>query len=197
MRTAEITRYTSETKIHLVLNLDGTGQHQIATKVGFLDHMLELFTRHGRFDLELTCDGDVEVDSHHTVEDVAICLGRAFSECLADRKGIFRYGQMDLPMDEALVICAIDISGRGIAVVNLDIPSEKIGSQFDTELVEEFFIAFARELGASIHFHQLAGKNSHHIVEACYKGFGRALSQAVVINPETADEIPSTKGTIL
>lgn len=197
MRTAEITRYTSETKIHLVLNVDGTGQHQIATKVGFLDHMLELFTRHGRFDLELTCDGDIEVDSHHTVEDVAICLGRAFSECLADRKGIYRYGQMILPMDEALVICAIDISGRGIAVVNLDIPSEKIGSQFDTELVEEFFIAFAREFGASIHFHQLAGKNSHHIVESCYKGFGRALSQAVAINPETADEIPSTKGTIL
>ena len=197
MRTAEITRYTSETKIHLVLNLDGTGQHQITTKVGFLDHMLELFTRHGRFDLELTCDGDVHVDSHHTVEDVAICLGRAFSESLADRKGIYRYGQMILPMDEALVVCAIDISGREMAVVNLEIPSEKIGSQFDTELVEEFFIAFARELGASIHFHQLAGKNSHHIVEACYKGFGRALSQVVAINPETADEIPSTKGTIL
>lgn len=159
--------------------------------------MLELFCRHGRFDIELVCDGDVHVDAHHTTEDVAIALGRAFSEALGERRGIKRYGSFLLPMDESLVMTAIDISGRGIAVVNLDIPSEKIGTQFDTELVEEFFIAFARELGAAIHFHQFAGKNSHHIVEACFKGFGRALGQATSIDEVAPDEIPSTKGTII
>ncbi|MGX7204163.1 imidazoleglycerol-phosphate dehydratase HisB [Enterococcus pingfangensis] len=196
MRKAEVIRQTSETKIQLALTIDGTGQQTIKTKIGFLDHMLELFVRHGRFDLELTCDGDIEVDAHHTTEDIAIALGRAFSESLGERRGITRYGSMLLPMDEALVMTAVDISGRGMAVVELDIPSEKIGQQFDTELVEEFFIAFARELGATIHLHQIAGKNSHHIVEACFKGFGRALGEATAVNQQAPDEIPSTKGTI-
>lgn len=197
MRTASVTRNTTETKIQLTLTIDGTGQQKFQTGVGFLDHMLELFCRHGRFDIELVCDGDVHVDAHHTTEDVAIALGRAFSDALGERRGIKRYGSFLLPMDESLVMTAIDISGRGIAVVNLDIPSEKIGTQFDTELVEEFFIAFARELGAAIHFHQFAGKNSHHIVEACFKGFGRALGQATSIDEVAPDEIPSTKGTII
>lgn len=196
MRKAEIIRNTSETKIQLALTIDGTGQQKIKTGIGFLDHMLELFVRHGRFDLELFCDGDIEVDAHHTTEDIAIAIGRAFSDSLGERRGITRYGSFLLPMDEALVMTAIDISGRGMAVIELDIPSEKIGTQFDTELVEEFFIAFARELGATIHLHQIAGKNSHHIVEACFKGFGRALGEAVAINQAAPDEIPSTKGTI-
>lgn len=196
MRQTEITRNTTETKITCKLNIDGSGQHKIQTKIGFLDHMLELFTRHGRFDLELICDGDVEVDGHHTAEDVAIVIGRAFSKCLGDRRGIMRYGSMLLPMDEALILAALDISGRGIACLQLEIPAAQIGG-FDTELVEEFFIAFARELGAAIHLQQLAGKNSHHIVEGCFKGFGRALAQAVAINLAAPEEIPSTKGTIL
>lgn len=196
MRTANITRNTSETKITCKLNIDGTGKQQIKTKIGFLDHMLELFARHGRFDLELNADGDVWVDGHHTAEDIAIVLGRAFSEALGDRRGIVRYGSMILPMDETLVVAALDISGRGIACLNLAIPAQRIGD-FDTELVEEFFVAFARELGAAIHLQQLAGKNSHHIVEACFKGFGRAVADAVAINQLAPDEIPSTKGTIL
>ncbi|GCF93492.1 imidazoleglycerol-phosphate dehydratase [Enterococcus florum] len=197
MRKAEIIRNTSETKIQLKLNIDGTGQQKIKTGVGFLDHMLELFARHGRFDLEIVCDGDVYVDAHHTTEDIGIAIGRAFSEALGERRGIKRYGSMLLPMDEALVMTALDISGRGMAVVELAIPTEKIGQQFDTELVEEFFIALARELGATIHLHQVAGKNSHHIVEACFKGIGRALGEAVTINQAAPDEIPSTKGTII
>jgi imidazoleglycerol-phosphate dehydratase len=196
MRESSITRNTNETKIKLTLNVDGTGQSKINTGIPFLDHMLELFTRHGRFDLDLVCDGDVAVDGHHTTEDIAICLGRAFSESLGDRRGIKRYGSMTLPMDETLIIGAVDISGRGMAVVRLEIPTEKIGN-FDTELVEEFYIAFARELGAAIHLHQLAGQNSHHIVEASFKAFGRALGQAVAIDSAAPDEIPSTKGTIL
>jgi imidazoleglycerol-phosphate dehydratase len=196
MRKAEATRNTTETKIHLQLTIDGTGQQSIKTGVGFLDHMLELFVRHGRVVFSLVFVGDTEVYAHHTTEDVAIAIGRAFSESLGERRGIKRYGSMLLPMDEALVMTAIDISGRGMAVVELAIPSEKIGQQFDTELVEEFFIAFARELGATIHLHQIAGKNSHHIVEACFKGFGRALGEAVAINQAAPDEIPSTKGTI-
>ncbi|MFV0557071.1 MAG: imidazoleglycerol-phosphate dehydratase HisB [Enterococcus sp.] len=196
MRQAEIKRDTTETKIALKLNIDGTGQQKIATGVGFFDHMLELFCRHGRFDIELICDGDVEVDAHHTVEDVAIVIARAFSDALGERRGIIRYGSMNLPMDETFITCGIDISGRGFAVVNVEIPNERIGT-FDTELVEEFFIAFARELGAAIHIHQLAGKNSHHIVEASFKAFGRALAQAVAIDEKAPNEIPSTKGTIL
>lgn len=197
MRKAQITRNTAETNIQLSLAIDGKGDSQIQTGVGFLDHMLTLFAKHGRFDLRISCEGDIQVDAHHTVEDVAIVLGRAFSQGLGNRKGITRYGSMLLPMDEALVMSAIDISGRAMAVVELHIPSEKIGTQFDTELVEEFFIAFARELGATIHLHQIAGKNSHHIVEATFKGLARALSQAVAINPAAPEEIPSTKGTIL
>lgn len=197
MRKAKITRNTAETNIQLSLAIDGKGDSQIQTGVGFLDHMLTLFAKHGRFDLRISCEGDIQVDAHHTVEDVAIVLGRAFSQGLGNRKGIIRYGSMLLPMDEALVMSAIDISGRAMAVVELHIPSEKIGTQFDTELVEEFFIAFARELGATIHLHQIAGKNSHHIVEATFKGLARALSQAVAINPAAPEEIPSTKGTIL
>ncbi|EOT44177.1 imidazoleglycerol-phosphate dehydratase HisB [Enterococcus columbae] len=197
MRKAKITRNTAETNIQLSLAIDGKGDSQIQTGVGFFDHMLTLFAKHGRFDLRISCDGDIQVDAHHTVEDVAIVLGRAFSQGLGNRKGITRYGSMLLPMDEALVMSAIDISGRAMAVVELHIPSEKIGTQFDTELVEEFFIAFARELGATIHLHQIAGKNSHHIVEATFKGLARALSQAVAINPAAPEEIPSTKGTIL
>lgn len=196
MRTAEITRNTSETKIKLKLTIDGTGQQKIVTKIGFLDHMLELFTRHGRFDIALECDGDVAVDGHHTTEDIAIVLGRAFSQALGDRRGINRYGSMILPMDETLVLVALDISGRGMACLNVAIPASQIGG-FDTELVEEFFIAFARELGGTIHLQQLAGKNSHHIVEACFKGFGRALAEACAINEVAPNEIPSTKGTIL
>ncbi|HJF20026.1 MAG TPA: imidazoleglycerol-phosphate dehydratase HisB [Enterococcus columbae] len=197
MRKAQITRNTAETNIQLSLAIDGKGDSQIQTGVGFFDHMLTLFAKHGRFDLRICCDGDIQVDAHHTVEDVAIVLGRAFSQGLGNRKGITRYGSMLLPMDEALVMSAIDISGRAMAVVELHIPSEKIGTQFDTELVEEFLIAFARELGATIHLHQIAGKNSHHIVEATFKGLARALSQAVAINPAAPEEIPSTKGTIL
>ena len=197
MRKAQITRNTAETNIQLSLAIDGKGDSQIQTGVGFFDHMLTLFAKHGRFDLRISCEGDIQVDAHHTVEDVAIVLGRAFSQGLGNRKGITRYGSMLLPMDEALVMSAIDISGRAMAVVELHIPSEKIGTQFDTELVEEFFIAFARELGATIHLHQIAGKNSHHIVEATFKGLARALSQAVAINPAAPEEIPSTKGTIL
>ena len=196
MREARITRNTTETKIDMYLQIDGSGKQRIETNVGFFDHMLELFARHGRFDLDLTVDGDIHVDAHHTVEDAAIVIARGFSDALAQRRGIVRYGSFHLPMDEALVVCAIDISGRGMAVVDLAIPTQQIGS-FATELVEEFFVAFARELGASIHLHQIAGKNSHHIVEACFKGFGRALAQAVAIDQTAPDVIPSTKGTIL
>lgn len=196
MRQATITRATSETDISLKLTIDGTGKQEIKTGIGFLDHMLELFCRHGRFDIVLSCNGDTYVDAHHTAEDVAIVLARGFSEALGERRGIQRYGTMHLPMDEALVLCALDISGRGVAVVELQLPAERLGT-FETELVEEFFIAFARELGAAIHLHQLAGKNSHHIIEASFKGFGRALAQAVAIDKQAPDEIPSTKGTIL
>lgn len=196
MRTATITRKTSETAIQATLVLEGTGKQEISTGIGFFDHMLELFCRHGRFDLQIVCEGDTYVDGHHTVEDVAIVLGRAFSESLGDHTGIKRYGTVCLPMDEALVLCGIDISGRGIAVPEFSIPSQQVG-EFATELVEEFFIAFARELGAAIHFQQFAGKNSHHIIEAGFKAFGRALAEAVAINEQAPDEIPSTKGTIL
>ena len=195
MRTAEIIRNTSETKITLALNLDGTGVYDNQTGVGFLDHMLDLFARHGRFDLRVNCDGDTWVDDHHSVEDVGIALGTAFRQALGDMRGIIRYGSMLLPMDEALVLCAADISGRAALGWKMDIPTEKIGT-FDTQLVKEFWLAFVRSLGASVHFQQLAGENSHHIVEAMFKGAGRALAQAVKIDQAHADEIPSTKGTL-
>lgn len=196
MRTADISRATEETTVSVSLNLDGSGIYDIDTGCGFLNHMLELFARHGRFDLTLTCRGDVEVDYHHTVEDVAIVLGRAFSEALADRAGICRYGDVTLPMDEALVLAAVDISGRPYAVCALDVPTEKVGD-FDTELVSEFLWGFARSLGAAVHVRRLSGENSHHIIECMFKALARALKQAVAIDEKYANEIPSTKGTIL
>jgi imidazoleglycerol-phosphate dehydratase len=196
MRSASITRNTQETQIQLTLTLDGSGRCAVSTGCGFLDHMLELFARHGRFDLELTCHGDLHVDAHHTAEDVAICLGRAFDQALADRRGIARYGSIILPMDEALILAAVDISGRPALGYALDIPAQRVGD-FDTELVKEFLLALSRTMGASIHLRQLAGENSHHIIEGAFKALARALRQAVTVDPACADEIPSTKGTIL
>ena len=195
-RTASAARVTDETSIELSLSLDGTGMYDIDTGCGFLNHMLELFARHGHFDLTLRCRGDVQVDYHHTVEDVAIVLGRAFSEALADRAGINRYGHIILPMDEALVLAAVDIGGRAAVGYALDIPTEKVGD-FDTELVKEFALAFSRSLGASIHLRSLAGENSHHIIEGAFKALARALRTAVAVDEKFASEIPSTKGTIL
>ncbi|MGI6029173.1 MAG: imidazoleglycerol-phosphate dehydratase HisB [Candidatus Heteroscillospira sp.] len=195
LRCAEIERATAETEIYLALRLDGRGTADVDTGVGFLDHMLTLFARHGRFDLTVKCKGDVNVDDHHSVEDIGICLGQALSEALGDCLGINRYGQMLLPMDEALVLVALDLSGRGCLGCALDIPTEKVG-QFDTELVEEFLLALTRAGKFTLHVRSLAGKNSHHIIEACFKGLGRALRQAVSIDPALAGEIPSTKGLL-
>lgn len=196
MRTAEIERFTTETKIRCRLNLDGNGTYDIQTGCGFLNHMLELFTRHGRFDITLGCEGDTYVDYHHTVEDVGIVLGRGFAKALGDCRGIARYGSMLLPMDEALVLAALDISGRASLQYGLDIPTQKIGD-FDTELVQEFFAAFTRGLGMTLHLRQMAGENSHHIAEAAFKGCARALAAAVAMDPCGMNEVPSTKGTIL
>lgn len=195
MRTAAICRKTAETAIDLTLTLDGRGTSRISTGVGFLDHMLTLFARHGRFDLTLTCQGDVQVDDHHTVEDVGIVLGQAFAQALGDKAGIVRYGSMLLPMDEALVLCALDLSGRAMVRYGLTPPTQKVGT-FDCELVQEFFWAFARSAGAAVHLRQLDGENSHHILEAAFKAFGRALRQAVSIEEAFRDEIPSTKGIL-
>lgn len=196
MRTSEIKRTTKETDIALSLCLDGTGKAEIRTGVGFLDHMLTLFASHGRFDLSVCCTGDVNVDDHHSVEDVGICLGQALREALGDCRGITRYGSMLLPMDEALVQCVLDISGRGYLVYHAEIPSQKVGT-FDTELVEEFFLALVRSAGLTLHIRQLDGRNSHHIIEAMFKAFGRALSAAVKIDESRRDEIPSTKGNLV
>ena len=195
MRTATCNRKTAETDISLSLNLDGTGKSEIKSGVGFLDHMLTLFARHARMDLALTCAGDTNVDDHHSVEDIAIALGEALKDALGDKRGIVRYGSELLPMDEALVLCAIDLSGRSCLRYSANIPSQKIGS-FDTELVQEFFTALARTAGITLHIRQLDGENSHHIVEAMFKALGRALKQAVAIDPAFADEIPSTKGVL-
>ena len=195
MRTAEIKRNTKETKICLSLNLDGTGQSHIDIGVGFMDHMLTLFAKHGKFDLNVTCAGDVQVDYHHTVEDVGICLGKAFAEAIGDKKGIIRYGDCTLPMDESLILSAVDISGRSGCYYALDIPAEKVGD-FDTELSQEFFIAFTRDAGITLHLLQLAGFNSHHIIEGAFKSVGRSLRKAVAIDKDFANEIPSTKGTL-
>ena len=195
MRTATCNRKTAETDISLSLNLDGTGKSEIKSGVGFLDHMLTLFARHARMDLALTCVGDTNVDDHHSVEDIAIALGEALNDALGDKRGIVRYGSELLPMDEALVLCAIDLSGRSCLRYNANIPSQKIGS-FDTELVQEFFTALTRTAGITLHIKQLDGENSHHIVEAMFKALGRALKQAVAIDPAFADEIPSTKGVL-
>lgn len=195
MRTAEIKRDTNETKITLTLNLDGSGISKISTGVGFLDHMLTLFARHGSFDLSVTCKGDVEVDDHHSTEDIGICLGSAFAEALGTMAGINRYGNIILPMDESLILCAADISGRSYLGYGLQIPTEKVGT-FDTELVEEFFLAFTRKAGITLHFQQLAGTNSHHIIEGAFKAFGRVMKQAVAVDPSLGGQIPSTKGVL-
>jgi len=194
MRRAQLTRKTGETEISLTLTVDGKGRSTVDTGCGFLDHMLTLFARHGGFDLDLSCKGDTYVDDHHSVEDVGICLGSAFSEALGDLRGVTRYGHIILPMDEALILVAVDLSGRGHLAYQLDIPTEKVGS-FDTELVEEFFIAFVRKAGLTLHIQQLAGKNSHHIIEGCFKAVSRALRSAVSLQPGS-DEIPSTKGVL-
>lgn len=195
MRTAEISRKTAETDVYVSLCLDGSGNSEISTGVGFLDHMLTLFAKHGRFDLVVNCKGDVDVDDHHSVEDIAIVLGQAFKNALGDMRGICRYGDIILPMDETLILCAIDISGRSFLGYGLDIPTEKVGT-FDTELTEEFFAGFVRNLPTSLHIKQLAGTNSHHIIEGTFKAFGRTLAKAVKIDEEFADEIPSTKGVL-
>ena len=196
MRTSEISRNTAETKIALKLNLDGTGKANIDTGVGFLNHMLTLFAAHGKFDLTVKCAGDVEVDDHHSVEDIGIVLGTAIAQALGDKRGIRRYGSMLLPMDEALVLCAVDLSGRSCLRLTADIPSEKIGT-FDTELVEDFFLAVTRSAGMTLHIRQMDGTNSHHIVEAMFKAFGRALREAVSIDESLGGEIPSTKGVLV
>jgi imidazoleglycerol-phosphate dehydratase len=195
MRTSTITRKTAETDIKLTLNTDGTGTSNINTGVGFLDHMLTLFARHGRFDLSLSCVGDTHVDAHHTAEDIGLCLGAAFAEALGDMKGITRYGDITLPMDEALVMCAIDISGRSFLAYGLELPAGKVG-KMDTELVEEFLAAFVRKANITLHIRQLAGTNTHHIIEACFKALSRALAKAVKIDAAYKDEIPSTKGVL-
>lgn len=195
MRCASIDRKTNETDISLALNLDGSGKTEIATGVGFLDHMLTLFARHGHFDLTVACTGDTNVDDHHTVEDIAIVLGSALAEALGNKAGITRYGSFLMPMDEALVLCALDISGRATLRYGLNPPSQKVGT-FDTELVEEFFMGFTRAAGVTLHLRQLDGTNSHHILEAAFKGFGRALAQAVAIDPALEGAIPSTKGVL-
>ena len=195
MRTAEIIRKTAETDIRLTLNIDGTGKSKTETGVGFLDHMLTLFAKHGRFDLEIVCNGDTEVDDHHTVEDIGIALGEAFFKALGDKKGIYRYGDIILPMDEALILAATDLSGRDFLGYGLDIPAEKVGT-FDTELVEEFFLGFVRNAKCNLHIKQLSGVNSHHIIEGTFKAVARVLKQAVSIDENFKDEIPSTKGVL-
>ena len=195
MRTAQIARKTAETDIALKIDLDGTGESSIETGCGFLDHMLTLFSKHGRFDLTLKCVGDTNVDYHHTTEDIGIALGEAFKTALGDKRGITRYADITLPMDEALVLCAADISGRGLLRFNLPVPAQKVGD-FDTELVEEFFWGFVRNSGVTLHIKELDGTNSHHIIEAAFKAFGRVMRAAVKLDPEAMDEIPSTKGVL-
>lgn len=195
MRTANIQRNTAETSIKLTLTLDGSGNAKIASGCGFLDHMLTLFARHGRFDLSVTCSGDTQVDDHHTVEDIGICLGQAFAQALGDKRGIVRYGSMTLPMDEALILSAVDISGRSYLAYDLELPTQKVGT-FDTELTEEFWQAFVRTAALTLHIRQLAGKNSHHIIEGTFKSVARSLRQAVNIDSAFADDIPSTKGVL-
>lgn len=195
MRTASIQRDTKETRIALTLDLDGTGKATIASGCGFLDHMLELFARHGDFDLSVTCHGDTQVDGHHSVEDIGICLGKAFTQALGDKRGVTRYGQFLLPMDETLVLCAVDLSGRDYLGWAVELPAAKVGD-FDTELAKEFWLAFERNCPASVHIRELAGENTHHILEAVFKGMGRALKMAVAPDPRHANEIPSTKGVL-
>lgn len=195
MRLVKIERQTKETNILLSLDLDGTGESEVNTGCGFLNHMLTLFAKHGHFDLNISCTGDVEVDDHHTVEDIGICLGQAFRDALGEKKGIMRYGSMILPMDEALILSSVDLSGRSYLGYELAIPTEKVGT-FDTELVLEFWLAFVRNSESTLHIRSLSGMNSHHIIEGAFKSVARALRQAVAIDSSCADEIPSTKGVI-
>ena len=195
MRKSEIRRKTAETDITLSLQLDGTGKSEIDTGCGFMNHMLTLFASHGRFDLHVVCRGDTDVDYHHTVEDIGICLGDAFAQALGDKRGIHRYGDIILPMDEALILSAVDFSGRSFLGYALDIPTEKVGD-FDTELVEEFWQGFTRRAECALHIRSLAGKNSHHIIEGAFKSVARSLREAVSIDGRFADEIPSTKGVL-
>ena len=195
MRHAEIIRTTGETDINLKLLLDGSGRSVINSGVGFLDHVLTLFAKHGRFDLEVKCAGDTQVDFHHTVEDIGIALGQAFAKALGDKRGIKRYADTVLPMDEALILTAVDVSGRGLCCYDAATPSQKVGD-FDTELSSEFWFAFAREAGVTLHIRKLAGANSHHIIEGVFKSAARSLRAAVTIDKEFADEIPSTKGLL-
>ena len=195
MRQSEIIRETRETAIKLFLDIDGSGQHEISTGVGFLDHMLELFSSHGRFDLNITCKGDLHVDAHHSTEDIGITLGQAFSQALGDKKGITRYGHVILPMDEALILTAIDFSGRAYLSWDMNINASKVGD-FDTELAQEFWLGFVRNSQSTIHFKQLAGSNAHHIIECAFKSIARSIAQAVKINPDYENEIPSTKGVL-
>ena len=195
MRTAEINRKTNETDIKLRLNLDGTGKGEINTGCGFLDHMLTLFARHGGFDLAVSCKGDTNVDYHHTVEDIGIALGDAFKSALGDMRGITRYGSFILPMDESLIMTAVDISGRAHLSYGLTIPAQKVGD-FDTELTEEFYLGFVRHSAITLHIKQLSGTNSHHIIEGAFKSVARSLAAAVKIDENRRDEIPSTKGVL-
>ena len=195
MRKAETVRKTGETDITLSLDIDGKGKSEISSGVGFLDHMLTLFSRHGRFDLKLKCIGDTYVDDHHSTEDIAIALGSAFRKALGDKRGIKRYGDIILPMDEALVLASVDISGRSYIRFTSNFQTEKIGT-FDVELLEDFFTSFAENAGITLHIRQLDGRNSHHIAEALFKAVARALRKAVEIDERAKDEIPSTKGVL-
>ena len=194
-RTATITRTTKETDIQLTIGLDGTGATSIQTGIGFFDHMLDALGRHGLFDLTVSAKGDLHVDGHHTVEDTGIVLGQAFAAALGDKRGIVRYGDIALPMDETLVLAAVDISGRGGLYWQMDIPWQMVG-EFDSTLAKEFFIAFATNAGVTLHVQQLAGENVHHIVEALFKAVARALRAAVAIDPQAADALPTTKGAL-
>ena len=196
MRTSEIKRKTNETDISVSLNIDGSGKSKIETGCGFLDHMLTLFASHGRFDLDVCCKGDTYVDDHHTVEDIGIALGTAFSESLGDKRGIRRYGNMILPMDESLILSAVDFSGRADLEYGLNIPCEKVGT-FDTELVKEFWLGFVRTAACNLHIKQLSGANSHHIIEGAFKSVARSIREAVEIDGRFSDEIPSTKGVLV
>ncbi len=195
MRSARIVRNTKETGIELYCNLDGTGEAKLSTKIGFLDHMLTLFAAHSGMDLELKCEGDIWIDYHHSVEDIGIVLGSAVSKALGDKKGIYRYGSMILPMDEVLMQSAVDVSGRSMLVYDANIPAQKIGD-FDTELVKEFWLAFVRHSGLTLHIRMLNGENSHHIAEAMFKSVARSIKAAIKIDPENAGKIPSTKGVL-
>ena len=195
MRRSRVDRKTAETDIRLALTIEGTGRSEIETGCGFMDHMLELFARHGRFDLFIQCDGDTEVDYHHSIEDIGIALGQAFVDALDEKKGIKRYADIVLPMDEVLMLCAVDISGRGYLGFDVDVTAARVGD-FDTELVKEFFLGFIRNADVTLHFRELAGENTHHLIEAIFKAFGRVMADACRIDEEFSEEIPSTKGVL-